>query len=881
MSEDFANRFSRRKYCQSLGIAGAAGLIDLAGVASASSHEQRGNGGYRTSLPPDASEPQETIWTTSNFGDDPVPTNDWWSSLVWNAFSERVFAQPLLVRAQETGLGVGYPTEWVDGSTTVMAAEEDLTISHAETSGFQDARLDDHGDWSVAALFGDGTATSLRTRFAQGSPFVFCEYAGGGTEIAFESVPEIFADDGNVLGVTVNGNHYGLFAPEGTTWVDVESATISNDLGNGGYCTVALLPRPESLERYERYAYNVVTETRVEWEYDRTNATVSTTYRFETDEFPESNATGTIAALHPHQWKYSEDPTLNETYTSQRGEMRLVTGTSFSTTYDYGGMLPFLPDEGEYTPDELRGYVDEIEATFPAGNDTYNAGKEFGRLVESRALAEQVGMDAAADELIGAIRDGLERWLQPDSDEEVFYYNDNWKTLLGYPESHGSASSLSDHHFHYGYFVRAAAEIARTNPDWAVPDEWGEMIEHLIRDYANPSREDSMYPFARNFSPYCGHSWAEGGGAEFADGNNQESSSEALNAYSAMIQWGEYTGNDELRDFGIYLYTTELHAVHEYWFDVDDENHPDSWDHDTAGMVWGNGYAYATWWTDDEEAIHGINWLPLSGYSLHLGWDAAGPATNYDELVETRGTDQFDYWPDLMWMYRAFSDAEDAAEKFEARKNSYQVEAGETRAHTYHWIHNLRAMGSPDGTVTADTPFYQVFSDGSERTYVAYNASDSSTTVTFSDETTLTVPANSMATSSGVDNGDGDSNSGDGADTGNSGDGDRNNSGDGRNDRGTNGRNGSNHDDGTGSGGSDNSGNSSEKITVGEHVAQDSTGDGRYNDITGDGETTHEDVNAFFEHLESDDVQSNPEKFDFDGDGQVGSMDVLELLRQI
>uniref|UniRef100_A0A7D5KT97 EF-hand domain-containing protein n=1 Tax=Natrinema halophilum TaxID=1699371 RepID=A0A7D5KT97_9EURY len=70
-------------------------------------------------------------------------------------------------------------------------------------------------------------------------------------------------------------------------------------------------------------------------------------------------------------------------------------------------------------------------------------------------------------------------------------------------------------------------------------------------------------------------------------------------------------------------------------------------------------------------------------------------------------------------------------------------------------------------------------------------------------------------------------------------------------------------------------------MEIGKYEIRDTTGDGLYNDFTGDGETTHEDVEAFLEHLRSDGVQNNPEKFDFSGNGQVDGTDVLELLRQV
>jgi arabinan endo-1,5-alpha-L-arabinosidase len=81
--------------------------------------------------------------------------------------------------------------------------------------------------------------------------------------------------------------------------------------------------------------------------------------------------------------------------------------------------------------------------------------------------------------------------------------------------------------------------------------------------------------------------------------------------------------------------------------------------------------------------------------------------------------------------------------------------------------------------------------------------------------------------------------------------------------------------------GADRCGDSGDTVAVGDYEARDPDDDGRYEDVTGDGATTHGDVNAFFRHLESDGVQNNPAKFDFDGNGRVGFADVLELLRGI
>ena len=74
------------------------------------------------------------------------------------------------------------------------------------------------------------------------------------------------------------------------------------------------------------------------------------------------------------------------------------------------------------------------------------------------------------------------------------------------------------------------------------------------------------------------------------------------------------------------------------------------------------------------------------------------------------------------------------------------VENGETRSHTLYWILSLKEMGSPDFSVTADTPLYGVFKarDGS-RTYLAYNARANPIKVTFSDGKVLDVAPHAVA----------------------------------------------------------------------------------------------------------------------------------------
>ncbi|GAB3680641.1 hypothetical protein GCM10028857_03640 [Salinarchaeum chitinilyticum] len=741
-----------------VGAAGVAGS-GLLGNASAASV---GSGGYHDAPPAGATTHGYGRHTTANFGSGPVPTNDWYTTIPLAGITGEntlLAGHPLTFNTLEGGLAIGHPQEWTTSwnagdqvGNAMKSGAAQLTVSHSGAGSYADVALDDHGDWSATGVFGEGTGTATTFTIAQGSPYAFFEFAGGGGEIAFSSTPAVFQDDGNVLGVTVDGKQFGIFAPSGSTWNGVGTDTITT---GAGFCSIAVLPDQGSLSTFEDYAYNVITDTVFDWNYDQAGATVSTTFSFQLDERADSTASGTITALYPHQWKHTSEPTMGSSYPSARGEMKALSGSSFSVDYDWHGMIPFLPDEGSYDDARLEGLVSNVDESIQGGidQDTYRFGKDTAsRLAKSAAMADQLGMTGKRDALLDSVQQGLEEWFTQSS-SATFYYDDSIGVLQGIPGSHGSVTDVSDHHFHFGHYVWGAARIARHDPTWADTSNWGGMVEELIDDYANPSRTDADYPFNRNFSVYAGHSWAHGSG-NFADGNNQESSSEAMMAYAAMIEWGEYTGNDEIRDFGMALYATQARAIQEYWYDKDQTNFPDSWEADFAGIVWGNMAAHSTWWTADSEAVYGINMLPLSGYSMHLGWDDDLTARTFQQISDLKGG-SFSYWPDILWMYEAFSDSTDALSRFNSRFSSYSPEAAQPKAHTLYWLGNLDAMGSPDPSVTADTALYQVFSDGTDRTYCAYNASDSSTTVTFSDGTTLSVPANSMATSTGSGGGGG------------------------------------------------------------------------------------------------------------------------------
>ena len=568
----------------------------------------------------------------------------------------------------------------------------------------------------------------------------------------------VFYRDENVVGVTVNRTHYGLFAPTGATWLpkDSDIDELTSDLVGKDYFSVAVLPdaNAKTVKQFQQFAFAFVNETRIDYQYHPKSACVETNFSV-TTIVKEGEESRVPMALYRHQHLNLVDRSklTDIEFVSPRGKMKVQFGDSFTTSTPFLGVLPALPT-AEQSKATLGPMVDEYfrelttrEQTFQR-EDTYWNGKELGKISEVIQIANQIGKDTISQELVKILQSRLESWFDATDTDRFFYYHAPWNTLIGYPDSYGSADILNDHHFHYSYFIKAAATIAQYDPDWVRPENYGGMIELLIRNCANDDRTDQRFPWMRFFDPYAGHSWASGN-ASFASGNNQESSSESMNFATSLIMYGEAIGNSRIRDLGIYWHATEAEAIRHYWFDNDGEVFPDGFESPCVGIVWGDGGTFGTWWTANPEEIHGINFLPLNGGSLYLARDTDYVRRNFESLLTANqrfhnagfegDPEQLTTWQDLIYEHLAFADAADAEKRYHAG-GDFESEFGETKVHTTQWIAALKSLGYYDATTRADCPTAVSFVKKGERTYIVYNASPQMRIVKFSDGKAFDAP---------------------------------------------------------------------------------------------------------------------------------------------
>lgn len=596
---------------------------------------------------------------------------------------------------------------------------------------------------------------------------------------------------------------------------------------------------------YRKHAFTFPAKTNFNYQYNEAAAAVTSTFSIDTEmtENEPGLQNTSLMGLYRHQYINTSNLDFAYSYSTPRGIMKVIKANSFQTHITHNGLIPNLPNAlqgAELTrllalldKDKNGQWVDGLTQNDVL--DTYNNGKELNWMLQLLHIAEQTGEAATAQILMNKIRTTLEDWLRADdwqldkpynnshceplaeparsncyrdlrlvNEKKYFYYNQEWNSLTGFPASFGSDTELNDHHFHVGYLISAAAAVARYDKSWGL--RWKPMVDLLIKDSANWNHQDERFQFLRYFDIYNGYSTANGH-LNMDAGGNQESSSESINFAQAVALWGSETGDQTIRDLGIFLYTSEIQAIQQYWFDVDNKVFPKNvyWDNGSqfvkkdfdrasVGLVWHSKADYGTWFSAAPRMIAGINFLPITGASLYLGrmerklddgssipsvqliMDRLPENTRFfaEDLYHKNQPVQFQqydfrrktrFWDDLMWEAEALVNPQKAATQFEAAGNyvrefdpslpplypndEVRGEAGESKTHTYHWIYNLRALGTPVKDVTADTPHYAVFNKNGLRTHVAYNPEATAKIVRFSDGVTIQVAAGQL--SGGID----------------------------------------------------------------------------------------------------------------------------------
>ena len=554
------------------------------------------------------------------------PTNRWYSGLVFGAEPQPVFPLPLSFALTGDGFAFGLPKVAVTADSILGGHNPEITVGLG-VKRWQVATSDP----SVLGIDGfDADGARLgRVTIAQGWPFVAWTAAKSSTAM----VPEGFAPEGEVRAATVGEHLYGLAAsgarPSGGQVV----------LDPGSELVFWAVPDGRQPAELAQYAHAI------------TGSALD--YRVSDDEVRTTlNYLGDQTAIGRLQHQKSDAACSLGQYQTVLGPMELCPGSQLSWSTARTTARPALDlsrlDEAqrERLGRQLEADVENLPAS-PA--DTYFGGKMLQRTAMLLMVADQLERKDLADRLAGALSKELTTWTDPAGCRErmshCFVYDPSGAGLVGLTPSFGS-EEYNDHHFHYGYFLYAAAVLAEHDPS-AVP-RLAPMLTLIAADLA--SAGNSYFPDRRSFDAYAGHSWASGT-APFADGNNQESVSEAVNAYAGLSLWAQVMGDEALAREADWMLSLEADSSARYWL-APDLGPFAGYGHRIVSLNWGGKRDYATWFSPEPAAKLGILLLPLSPTSEYLRGDPAHITAVVDEGTQGRFDQKFG---DLILAYSALA----------------------------------------------------------------------------------------------------------------------------------------------------------------------------------------------------------------------------------
>lgn len=564
-------------------------------------------------------------------------------------------------------------------------------------------------------------ANALRLSIISGDPFVSAKYGGGTPRL--RSQHAIASVNGQSVGSTVSDKQFVLKLSNGQTWLIVPvpyengafvkpssplsfrimPSSLSASTKFFGVLRVALIPQlkpDESLATLADASFAWPLGGRMSYSTSDDSSVAYMKFDFGVEAVTGGPQDILLTAIPHHRDNFvgTTQKVLSDglEYATMKGKAQMVRGASWTMEIPLvsTGFFPPRPVRQDRRDAVLAALRSDADQIVPIPYDTYSFGKVASRFARLALIADELGENSIRDKIVNQVIKMLDPWVH-QTHGNSFLYDRTWGGLISTNGRNDAGADYgvgwyNDQHYHFGYFVYAAAVVAKYDENWASSNQ--RAVEDMIRNYANP-QNDTYFPSARMKDWYTGHSWASGL-FEFADGKNQESTSESVNGYYAVHLWGLATSNRDLSVWGRILMSTELLSTHRYW-----HMFPSAADHTNGepvyeeafrkqtcvGIVWSTKVDYATWFGGNVEFIHGIQMLPYTPITetlLPKKWISV----EFPILVSSlsRGAPALEAgWRGFVVMTQSILDADvawDAATKLSGWDN------GNSKTNTLHFI---------------------------------------------------------------------------------------------------------------------------------------------------------------------------------------------------
>ncbi|XXX74861.1 glycosyl hydrolase [Sorangium sp. So ce134] len=620
----------------------------------------------------------------------PLPTNATWMNFVLGAGDQRINAAPYDLKALGQGLSVSRPDVVVGGTSVTTADVSHLGLSAREA--FAGHAVTSHDLLSVTVEWAAQGGT-MTAPIVYGMPYVTTTYAGLRPSVRAGDGVAITAVNGESTSPTeVTGDRFEISLNNGQTWVlyafpeitlEWDALSMAADAPYDGSLRLALVPGPNAAAELDEHA--AVIPVGGDIEATVTEDTASVRFVWKT----EGEGDLLTMSLPHHQDRLEKAKFADIAYPTVIGQMKGVSGASWELVYPLSTIGWDAPRRvsdawGDAVADALEEERSFTPAQDVAGVDPYFGGKQIAKLARLAQIAEVIGKEDLAEELRARLKSQVNPWLNGEN-ENPFVYDTTWGGIVTTKGLEKDTNDFgqgyyNDHHFHYGYFLYAAAVLAKGDPDWR--DEYGDKVLWLVRDIANPSVKDQHFTPFRSMDWFRGHSWASGL-FPFADGRNQESTSEAVNAWYSMKLLGEALDNEDVKNLGRVLLALETASAQTYWQITSDSTVYDVpfKDNGAVGVLWSTKADFSTWFGENPEYVYGIQLLPLTPISESL---IAKDWVNYVwPAMEAVSPGPEDAWNAFLIAAHATVDKEAAWEEAQAQT---ALDDGLSRTALLYWI---------------------------------------------------------------------------------------------------------------------------------------------------------------------------------------------------
>ncbi|KAI5083909.1 hypothetical protein GOP47_0000078 [Adiantum capillus-veneris] len=336
-------------------------------------------------------------------------------------------------------------------------------------------------------------------------------------------------------------------------------------------------------------------------------------------------------------------------YRSMDGDMYAVAGDSW-TLNEMPISVGWYSSKGisdQYCQEAIMSALIKDVAALPkiSTDSSYFYGKALARAARLALIAEEVGALDLLRPIRDFLADSMTPWMEGSLTANALLYDEKWGGLTTQNGSVNPGADFgfgvyNDHHYHLGYFCYAGAVLTKLDPTWGctykahlytiVEDFMTSHHHHVERPkhtgnwlsqgpfhhrHTKAARSKALFPRFRNFDFWVLHSWA-GGLTEFADGRNQESTSEAVNAYYSAALLGLAFGDSHLMNTGLTLSALEIRAARALWHVPSDSTLYEQGFVTTqriVGVLWANKRDTGLWFAPSEwrECRLGIQLLPI------------------------------------------------------------------------------------------------------------------------------------------------------------------------------------------------------------------------------------------------------------------------------